>query len=120
MRIAALSLVGALCLAASAMAANAAPVAPSPVSQPGSNIVEAAGGCGRGLHPNRWGRCVPSRYGYARPRAYRPGYYGYARPRAYSPGYYGGGHAPRYRSSPSDHVADQLNREVARRNYYGY
>ena len=107
MRMTALSLVAAVGLAASPMAASAAPVSPSPVSQPGSNIVQVAGGCGWGLHPNRWGRCVPNRYGYARPRVY-------------SPGYYGGGYGPRYWSSPSDHVANQLNREVARRNYYGY
>lgn len=107
MRTATLSLVGAVCLAISAVAANAAPSAPSPISHPGSNIVQVAGGCGRGWHPNPWGRCVPYRYGYYRPRVY-------------SPGYYGGGYGPRYWSSPSDHVANDLNREVARRNYYGY
>ena len=76
MRIAALSLVGAVCLAASAIAANAAPAAPSPAGQPEANIVQVAGGCGWGLHPNRWGRCVPNRYGYYRPHAYWRGYYG--------------------------------------------
>ncbi len=107
MRIAALSLIGAVCLAASAMAANAAPAAPSPVSQPGANIVQVAGGCGPGLHPNRWGRCIPNRYGYygARP-AWR--------------GYYGGGYAPHGWSSPSDHVANHLNRQELGRAYYGY
>jgi hypothetical protein len=103
MRMTALGLVGAVCLAASAVAANAAPAVPSPVSQLGSDIVQVAGGCGRGLHPDRWGRCVPSRYGYYKPRPYWQGYYG-------------GGYGP----SPSDYVANQLNREVARRNYYGY
>jgi hypothetical protein len=107
MRIAALSLVGAVCLAASAVAANAAPVAPSPAGQPGSNIVQVAGGCGWSFHPNRWGRCVPNRYGYYRARPHWPGYYG---------GGYGGG----FGASPSDHVANQLNRDVLRRNYYGY
>ena len=107
MRIAALGLVGAVCLAASAVAANAAPSAPAAAGQTGSSIVQVAGGCGAGLHPNRWGRCVPNRYGYYRPRPHWPGYYG-------------GGYGPRHWASPSDHVADQLNREVARRNYYGY
>jgi hypothetical protein len=106
MRIAALSLVGAVCLAASTVAANAAPVAPSPAGQPGSNIVQVAGGCGWNFHPNRWGRCVPNHYGYDRVRPHWRGYYG---------GGYGGGFA-----SPSDHVANQLNRDVLRRNYYGY
>jgi hypothetical protein len=105
MRMAALSLIGGVCLAVSAMAANGAPSMPSPVGRPGANIVEAAGGCGLGLHPNPWGRCIPNRSGYygARP-AWR--------------GYYGGGYAYRGWGSPSDHVANQLNaRELGR---YGY
>ena len=102
MRIAALSLVGAVCLAASAMAANAAPTVPSPASQPEANIVQVAGGCGWAFHPNRWHRCVPNhRYGYYRPGPHWRGYYG--------GGYYGGGY---YRwGSPSDHVANELNRQ---------
>jgi hypothetical protein len=107
MRMAALTLAGAVCLAASAVAANAAPSVPGPVSQPGSIVVQVAGGCGWGFHPNRWGRCIPNRYGYYRPRPYWRGYYG-------------GGYGPRYGASPSDHVANELNREVVRRNYYGY
>jgi hypothetical protein len=106
MHIAALSLVGAVWLAASALAANAAPAVPSPVGHQGSGIVQAAGGCGPGLHPNRWGRCVPSRYGYYRAR---PAW----------PGYYGGGYAPRGWGSPSDHVANQLNAQQLGR-YPGY
>ena len=106
MRMAALSLIGAVCLAASAVAANAAPAVPSPVSQPESNIVQAAGGCGWGLHPNRWGHCVPNRYGYYRPRPVWRGYYG--------GGYYG----PRGWGSPSDHVADQLNAQQRGRFRY--
>src|SRR5205085_11365878 len=45
-----------------------------------ANIVEAAFGCGRGFHPNHWGRCVPSRYGYY--RGWHDRYYGggYERP----------------------------------------
>jgi hypothetical protein len=111
MHIAALSLVGAVCLAASAMVANAAPAVPSPVSHQESNIVQAAGGCGPALHPNRWGRCSPNRYGYNRARPAWRGYYG--------GGYYGGGYARGW-GSPSDHVANQLNARELGRAYYGY
>jgi hypothetical protein len=71
MRIAAFTLVGALGLAVSAVSANAAPTIPALATPQASNIVQAAGGCGRGFHPNRSGRCVPIRYGYYRPH---PGY----------------------------------------------
>jgi hypothetical protein len=111
MRIAALSLVGAVCLAASAMVANAAPAVPGPVSQPGTNIVQVAGGCGPGLHPNRWGRCAPNRYGYYGARPAWRGYYG---------GGYGGGYGYRGWGSPSDHVANQLNAQERGRFYNGY
>jgi hypothetical protein len=67
-----------LALAASAYAA---PVAPNLPSQPNTNVVETAWGCGWGFHPNRWGHCVPNRYGY------HPRYWG-----GYSGGYYGGGY----------------------------
>jgi hypothetical protein len=60
MRITATILVGALGLAAAAVSANAAPVLPA--NQHDTNIVQVAGGCGPGLHPTRWGRCVPNRY----------------------------------------------------------
>jgi len=104
MRMAALSLIGAVCLAASAMTANAAPAVPSPAGQPGSDIVQVAGGCGPGLHPNLRGRCIPNRYGYYRARpAWR--------------GYYGGGYAYRGWGSPSDHVANQLNARELGRGY---
>ena len=111
MHIAALSLVGAVCLAASAMAANAAPAVPSPFNQGQANIVQVAGGCGPAFHPNRWGRCVPNRYGYYGARPYWRGYYG---------GGYGGGYAYRGWSSPNDHVANQLNSRELGRAYYGY
>ena len=75
MRMAALTLIGALGLAASMTAANAAPIVPGPVIPQASNIVQAAGGCGWRFHPNRWGRCVPNRYGYY-------GTYGYHEPEA--------------------------------------
>jgi hypothetical protein len=103
MRIAALSLVGAVGLAASALSASAAPIAP-PAAPPQANIVQVAGGCGWGFHPNHWGRCAPNR-GYYRPHAsWRP----------YWRGYYGGGYVPsdQYWGPPSDHVANQLNRQA--------
>ena len=105
MRLSALTLIGALGLAISSVSASAAPAAPVLDIQRGANIVQVAGGCGWGLHPNRWGRCVPNGYGYARPRPYH----------GYGGGYYGGGWR-----SPHDNVADQLNRHELGRNYYGY
>jgi len=70
MHVAALALVGALGFGASAVSASAAPPAPNLDAPQASNIVQVAGGCGRGFHPNRWGRCVPNRYGYYGPRPY--------------------------------------------------
>jgi hypothetical protein len=99
MRSAVLVLAGALGLMAAATLANAAPAVPSSGTQQASNIVQIAGGCGPGFHPNRWGRCVPFRYGYG-PRPYWRG--GYARPWA---GDYG--------------AAEQLNRRELGR-IYGY
>jgi hypothetical protein len=88
MRITAAILVGALGLAAAAVSANAAPVLPA--NQHDTNIVQVAGGCGPGLHPTRWGRCVPNRYSNYRASPYWGG------------GYHGW-------HSPSDHVARELN-----------
>ena len=105
MRIAALSLVGAVCLAASAVAANAAPAAPSPTGQREANIIQVAGGCG--FHLNRWHRCLPNRYGYYRARPYWRGYYG-------------GGYAPWGWRSPSDYMANELNRQEKDRFSGGY
>jgi hypothetical protein len=97
-----MGLIGALALIAAA-SANAAPSVPAPADQ--QNIIAVAGGCGGGLHPNRWGRCVPNRYGYY--RAYPRG-----------GGFYGGeGYGPLNRPAPSDHIANQLNR---RQLYGGY
>ncbi len=90
MRFAALSLVGAVCLAASALAANAAPAAPSPANRPGHHVIQAAAACGWGFQRNRWHRCIPNRYGYYY-RPYWPGYY-----RPYWPGYYGAGYGGYY------------------------
>jgi hypothetical protein len=102
MRIAALGLVGAIGLAVSALSANAAPLAPAAVPPQASNIVQAAVGCGWGFHHNRWGHCIAYHH-----RHYRP--YAYWRP--HWRGYYGGGYGPWW-GPPSDHVADQLNRQV--------
>ena len=74
MRIAAMTLVAAIGLGATALSASAAPLAPALPTPQASNIVLVAGGCGWGLHPDPWGRCVPNRYGYHRP--YRP-YWGW-------------------------------------------
>ena len=105
MRIAALTLAGALGLAASAITASAAPISPLPAAPQATNIIEVAGGCGWGFHPNRWGHCRPN-HGYYRPHAYY---------RPHWRGYYGGGQGPWW-GSPSDHVANQLNHQ----QLYGY
>ena len=106
MRGSVLILVGAIAWAAAAASASAAPIAPA--KEQASDIVDVAGGCGRGLHPNPWGRCVPNRYAYYRPRPFW---------QPYAPGYYGDGHEPWNRPSPTDHVANQLNRQQL---MYGY
>jgi len=83
MRVSALVVAGALALGLSAVSANAAPAAPDLGVTTGSpNIIEVAGGCGRGFHPNPWGRCVPNRWGYSRWHGDR---------------YYGGGYDWRWR-----------------------
>jgi hypothetical protein len=107
MRLSALTLIGALGLAVSSVSAIAAPAAPALDIQRGANIVQVAGGCGWGLHPNRWGRCVPNGYGYGGPRPYYRGGY-------YRGGYYRGGW-----NSYGDRSANQLNRYELGRNYYG-
>jgi hypothetical protein len=84
MRLAALTLIGSLALAGVAGSANAAPAVPNLPQF--SNVIQVAGGCGRGYHPNAWGYCTPSYYA-SRPVWYG-GYYSpyYARP------YYAGHH----------------------------
>ena len=59
MRLVGLALIGSVSFIA---LANAAPIVGDLATQ-NPNIVKAAGGCGFGLHPNRWGDCVPNRYG---------------------------------------------------------
>jgi hypothetical protein len=117
MRIASFVLAGAIgvaAVAAAAVSANAAPTVPPPaITQAGANIVQASWPCRWGFHANRWGYCVPNRYVYYRPRPYWHRYYG--------GGYYGGGYGPPWAwGSPSDHVANELNRLEAGRPYYGY
>ena len=100
MRLAALTLVGAVGLAISAVSTNAAPAVPNLGPQDSSNIVQVAGGCGPGLHPTRWERCVPNRYSNYRARPYW-------------------GDAYRGWHSPSDHVARELNSRELGRTHYG-
>ena len=69
MRPAGLSLIGALGLIVAAASANAAPTVPGPAASHQSNIIQVAGGCGFGWHPNYWGDCVPNRFMRHRPRA---------------------------------------------------
>src|SRR2546423_2804248 len=70
----AIAIAGALAVMAAA-SASAAPLIPNPGPEQATNIVQVAGGCGRGAHPNRWGRGVPNHYGYYRPYLSRH-YYG--------------------------------------------
>jgi hypothetical protein len=51
MRLATFILIGAFGLAAAAVSARAAPLAPGLAAQPTPNIVQVWGGCGRGFHP---------------------------------------------------------------------
>src|SRR5947208_13729595 len=69
MRLVGLGLIGAVSLVASA---NAAPIVGDLGTQT-PNIIKAAGGCGFGSHPNRWGECVPNRYGAYRMNPYEGG-----------------------------------------------
>jgi hypothetical protein len=88
MRLAALALVGAIGFMFSAAPANAAPAVPNLATDQISNVVQVAGGCGRGFHRNYRGFCVrnyyrPYRPRYARPYYPAPRYYGYHRPYRY-------------------------------------
>ena len=84
MRLTALTLIGALGLAATAVSARAAPAIPTPDAHQASGIVQVWGGCGPGFRPvpghwSRWrGVWVPP---HCAP-AYRP----------YAYGGYGGGY----------------------------
>ena len=81
-------------LAASVVAASAAPAAPALAPQSSGNIIAVAGGCGSGFHPTPSGRCIPFRHGF-----YRHHGYGW---------------------SPSDDTAEQLNHMELGRIYNGY
>ena len=119
MRTNALALVGALGLSICAVSANAAPMAPAPLSAESSNLIQIAQGCGGGFHRNYRGYCVRNYRPYAYRRHYRPRpYYGYYR--GYR--YYGSGYEPWNRPSPSDHIANWLNAQQAHRGwgYWGY
>jgi hypothetical protein len=105
MRITAVTLGAAIAFGIAATTASAAPTIHPGTSDQASNIIEVAGGCGWGSHRNRRGYCVPRRYGYSRAYRYR---------RSYWSGYYGDGHEPWNRPSPSDHVANRLNRQELR------
>jgi hypothetical protein len=66
---AALALTG---LAASVGSTPAMTIAPGAANS-NTLLQTIAGGCGRGFHPNPWGRCVPNRYDeYAPRRGYGP------------------------------------------------
>src|SRR5207237_8402816 len=58
----AIAIAGALAVMAAA-SASAAPLIPNPGPEQATNIVQVAGGCGRGAPPNPSGRCVPNHYG---------------------------------------------------------
>jgi hypothetical protein len=120
MRTKTLALAGAVGLGISIASVNAAPMVPAPLSAESSKIIQVAQGCGAGLHRSYRGYCVRAHHPYANYRHYyrfRP-YYGHYRTYPY----YGGGYEPWNRPSPSDHVANWLNAQEARRgwNYWGY
>ena len=79
MRTAVLTLLGSLALSAAAMPANAGPTIVKPGALAVSNIVEVAGGCGRGYYRDYYGYCQPYYYGYAAGYGY-PVWYGHPYP----------------------------------------
>ena len=103
MRVRAITFASALGFAAAAVSASAAPSIPG--QQTASlNIIQIAGGCGSGWHPNHSGRCVAN---------YRPNWRPYP--------YYGDGYEPWNRPSPGDYgVANQLNRQQLGQPWWGY
>jgi hypothetical protein len=89
MRLTALTLIGALGLAATAVSARAAPVVPTLGAHQASGIVQVWGGCGPGFRPvpghwSRWRRawipphCAPNYRPYRPYAGYHP-YYGWHR-----------------------------------------
>ena len=87
MRLAALTLIGALGLTAATVSAQAAPAVPNLDRQEGSNIVQVAGGCGPGWRPmpGHWDpyrgwvppHCVPIRPYWRGGYPYRHRYWWY-------------------------------------------
>src|SRR5438477_6862781 len=61
-RLARLAVVGTIALGSTMAAASAAPIIPNSFSQTNPSIVHVWGGCGWGVHPNPWGRCVLNRW----------------------------------------------------------
>jgi hypothetical protein len=83
MRLAALTLIGALGLAAATVSAQAAPAAPN-LDKHSSNIVQVWGGCGPGWRPvpghwSHWRGWVPPHCAPSRRFYYGGGYYPYWR-----------------------------------------
>ena len=76
MRLAALTLIGSLALAAASASANAAPAIPNLAAPTAANLVQVSGGCGPAYHPDAWGYCVPNNYGYGYGGGYGGGSYG--------------------------------------------
>jgi hypothetical protein len=109
-----LALIIAVGLGVCAGSANAVPFAPAPLSPDSSNIVQVAQGCGPGFHRTHRGYCVRNH----RPHAYHRHYYR-SRPYGHYHGYpyYGGGNERWNRPSPSDHIANRLNAQEARRGW---
>src|SRR6476619_207136 len=68
-RLASLAVLGTIALGSIMAPATDAPIIPNGSSHTNPSIVQVWGGCGWGVHPNPWGRCVPNRWGYSR---YRP------------------------------------------------
>lgn len=119
MRIALLSLAGALGLAASVAAATAAPAVPPAAPGHAANIVPVAGGCGRGFHRTYRGHCLPNHH-YRHRYYHHYRHYYYRRYSGYYPRYPYYGYNPWYGPSPNDYVADRLNAEELGQRYRGY
>ena len=83
MRLAALTLISTLALAAVPASVNAAPAIPNVPAPASATLMQVSGGCGPAFHRNPWGYCRPNFYGYG-----YTGWYGYRGP------YYGWGYHP--------------------------
>ena len=86
MRLAALTLISSLALAAVPAVANAAPAIPNLPAPVSATPMQVSGGCGPAFHRNPWGFCEANPYSYGYGYGY-PGQYGYYRPH-YAWGYY--------------------------------